>query len=188
MLTLVFPPDLVDEVIAAAGRTEQRHRSLPARVMAYFAIGMGLYSEGSYEDVALSQLTDELSWASGWAESYTPPSPVDLPGPGTVGVEAVGGVVRPGLQAGRDSGDVRGVAGGASVGGDRRQLPGRGRYAGQRGAVLQEIWGHPCCPFAIRSLLADAAQHFGNDPDRELRHRARRSPASPWRTRSAFPP
>src|SRR5674476_155075 len=73
VLTRVFPPELVDEVIAAAGRTEQRHRSLPARVMAYFAIGMGLYSEGSYEDV-LSQLTDGLSWASGWQESFTPPS------------------------------------------------------------------------------------------------------------------
>ncbi len=73
VLTRVFPPDLVDEVIAAAGRTEQRHRSLPARVMAYFSIGMALYSEGSYEDV-LAQLTDGLSWASGWQESYTPPS------------------------------------------------------------------------------------------------------------------
>ena len=41
--------------------------------MAYFAIGMGLYSEGSYEDV-LSQLTDGLSWASGWEESFTLPS------------------------------------------------------------------------------------------------------------------
>jgi hypothetical protein len=73
VLTRVFPPDLVDEVVAAAGRTEQRHRSLPARVMAYFSIGMALYSEGSYEDV-LAQLTDGLSWASGWAESYPPPS------------------------------------------------------------------------------------------------------------------
>ena len=73
VLTRVFPPELVDEVIAAAGRTEQRHRSLPARVMAYFCIGMALYSEGSYEDV-LAQLTDGLSWASGWAESYAPPS------------------------------------------------------------------------------------------------------------------
>ena len=69
----MFPPDLVDEVIAAAGRTEQRHRTLPARVMAYFSIGMALYSEGSYEDV-LSQLTDGLSWASGWEQSFTPPS------------------------------------------------------------------------------------------------------------------
>ena len=73
VLTRVFPPGLVDEVIAAAGRTEQRHRWLPAQVMAYFAIGMGLFSERSYEDV-LSQLTDGLSWASGWEESFTPAS------------------------------------------------------------------------------------------------------------------
>ena len=73
VLTRVFPPSLVDEVIAEAGRTEQRSRTLPARVMAYFAIGMALYSEGSYEDV-LSQLTDGLAWTSGWADSYSPPS------------------------------------------------------------------------------------------------------------------
>jgi hypothetical protein len=73
VLTRVFPPGLVDEVIAESGRTEQRSRSLPARVMAYFTIGMALYSEGSYEDV-FSQLTDGLSWASGWQDSFTPPS------------------------------------------------------------------------------------------------------------------
>jgi len=64
VLTRTFPPELVDEVIAASGRTEQRHRSLPARVMAYFAIGMALHSEGSYEDV-LGLLTDGLAWSSG---------------------------------------------------------------------------------------------------------------------------
>lgn len=69
----MFPPDLVDEVVEQAGRTQQRQRSLPSRVMAYFAIGMGLYSEGSYEDV-LAQLTDGLSWASGWAQEYRLPS------------------------------------------------------------------------------------------------------------------
>ncbi|MGK2881693.1 MAG: IS4 family transposase [Mycobacterium sp.] len=73
VLTRVFPPELVDEVIADVGRTEQRNRSLPARVMAYFSIEMALYSEGSYEDV-LAQLTDGLSWASGWTETYSPPS------------------------------------------------------------------------------------------------------------------
>ncbi len=72
VLTRVFPADLVDEVIAEAGRTQQRHRALPARVMAYFAIGLGLYGEGSYEDV-LAQLTDGLSWASGWREQYRLP-------------------------------------------------------------------------------------------------------------------
>jgi hypothetical protein len=34
LLTRVFPPHVVDEAIAAAGRTEQRHRALPARVVA----------------------------------------------------------------------------------------------------------------------------------------------------------
>ena len=49
LLTRVFPPELVDEVIADAGRTEQRRRALPARSMAYFAIGMVLHSQGSYD-------------------------------------------------------------------------------------------------------------------------------------------
>jgi hypothetical protein len=64
VLTRTFPPGLVDEVIAGVGRTEQRHRSLPARVMAYFAIGMALHSEGSYEDV-LGLLSDGLAWSAG---------------------------------------------------------------------------------------------------------------------------
>ena len=73
LLTRVFPPDVVDEVIAGCDRTEQRSRSLPARVMAYFAMGMALHSEGSYEDV-LALMTDGLAWAeSGLA------GPVKLP-------------------------------------------------------------------------------------------------------------
>lgn len=73
LLTRVFPPDLVDEVVAAAGRTEQRRRALPARSMAYFAIGMALYSQGSYEDV-MAQLTDGMSWSTGWQQAYAAPS------------------------------------------------------------------------------------------------------------------
>lgn len=74
VLTRVFPPELVDEVIAATGKTEQRHRALPARVTAYFSIAMALNAQGSYADV-LDQLTDGLSWASGWKDTYQPPSP-----------------------------------------------------------------------------------------------------------------
>ena len=73
MLTRVFPPEVVDEVIAGVGRTEQRNRVLPARVMTYFAIAMALYSEGSYEDV-LSALTDGLAWGTGWAQDYNLPT------------------------------------------------------------------------------------------------------------------
>jgi hypothetical protein len=72
VLTRTFPPALVDEVVAGCGRTEQRNRSLPARAMAYFSIGMALHAEGSYEDV-LSLLTDGLAWTSG-DEPLTLPS------------------------------------------------------------------------------------------------------------------
>ena len=73
LLTKVFPPELVDEVVAAAGRKERRHRSLPARVMTYFAVGMALHSEGSYEDV-LGLMTDGLSWAVAGGEPVRLPS------------------------------------------------------------------------------------------------------------------
>lgn len=63
VLTRTFPPNLVDEAVAGCKRTEQRNRSLPARAMAYFAIGMALHAEGSYEDV-LPLLTDGLAWTS----------------------------------------------------------------------------------------------------------------------------
>jgi hypothetical protein len=53
---------VVDDVIAECGRTEQRHRSLPAQTMAYFAIGLALHADGSYEDV-LGLMTDGLAWA-----------------------------------------------------------------------------------------------------------------------------
>jgi hypothetical protein len=62
VLTKVFPPGAVDEVIAACGRTEQRRRSLPARSVAYFAMGMALHADGSYEDV-LALISDGLAWA-----------------------------------------------------------------------------------------------------------------------------
>jgi hypothetical protein len=73
VLTRTFPPVLIDEVIAACERTEQRHRSLPARTMAYFAIGMALHSEGSYEDI-IGLLTDGLAWSSSTEEPVKLPS------------------------------------------------------------------------------------------------------------------
>jgi len=74
LLTRVFPIDVVDEVIAGCGRKEQRHRSLPARTMAYFAMGMALHSQGSYQDV-LGLMTDGLAWSGGDCEPVRLPSP-----------------------------------------------------------------------------------------------------------------
>jgi hypothetical protein len=68
LLMKVFPAEVVDAVIAECGRTEQRRRSLPARSMAYFAMGMALHSEGSYEDV-LALISDGLAWAERDEES-----------------------------------------------------------------------------------------------------------------------
>ena len=62
LLAKVFPPGVVDEVIAECGRTEQRRRALPARSVAYFSMGMALHSDGSYEDV-LALISDGLAWA-----------------------------------------------------------------------------------------------------------------------------
>jgi hypothetical protein len=73
VVTKVFPADLVDEVVAECGRTERRHRALPARTMTYFAIGLALHSDGSYEDV-LGLMTDGLAWADADQEPLRLPS------------------------------------------------------------------------------------------------------------------
>ncbi len=73
VLMKVFPAEVVDAVVAECGRTEQRRRSLPARSMAYFAMGMALHAEGSYEDV-LALISDGLAWAEREEGSARPPT------------------------------------------------------------------------------------------------------------------
>ena len=54
--------------------------------------------------------------------------------------------------------------------------------------VLQEIWGHLCCHYAIRSLMADAATHSGHDPDRVSFVAALRITRQTLAHPGAFPP
>jgi hypothetical protein len=77
VLTRVFPPELVDEVVAAAGRAERRHRLLPARVVVYYVLAMALFAEGSYEEV-MRQLVEGLAWESGWRQAWEVPSKVAI--------------------------------------------------------------------------------------------------------------
>jgi len=42
-----LPPDLVDRVVAEAGRKEVRHRLLPARVVVYYVLGLALFADAS---------------------------------------------------------------------------------------------------------------------------------------------
>jgi transposase IS4-like protein/DDE family transposase len=73
VLTRVFPPGLVDAVVAEAGRGEQRQRLLPARVVVYYVFGLALYSSSSYEEV-IRMLVEGLSWGSGWRQPWRVPT------------------------------------------------------------------------------------------------------------------
>jgi Insertion element 4 transposase N-terminal len=72
-LTWVFPPELVDEVVAETGRTEQRHRLLPARVTVYFVLAMCVFFGQGYEEV-MRLLVNGLGWAQGWRKSWQVPT------------------------------------------------------------------------------------------------------------------
>src|SRR6476469_10976159 len=61
VLTKVFPPMLVDQVIAAAGAGEQRVRVLPARLVVYYNLSMIVFFQSSYGQV-LSKLLGGLEW------------------------------------------------------------------------------------------------------------------------------
>ena len=77
VLTRVFSPELVDRIVAEAGRTEVRHRLLPARVVVYYVLGLALFAQASYEEV-MRNLVEGLSWASGWARDWKVPSKAAL--------------------------------------------------------------------------------------------------------------
>ena len=64
VLERVFSRAFVDGVIEECGRREQRVRALPARVVAYFCLGLALWTEGSYEDV-LGMVSSGLLWSEG---------------------------------------------------------------------------------------------------------------------------
>jgi hypothetical protein len=73
VLTRVFAPELVDRVVAEAGRVEQRHRLLPARVVVYYVLAMALFADCSYEEV-MRALVEGLAWESGWRQVWEVPA------------------------------------------------------------------------------------------------------------------
>ena len=77
VLTATFPRRLVDEVIEATGRREQRNRLLPAHLTVYYVLAMTLFSSSGYEEVMRS-LTEGLAWASDGREQYELPSQVAI--------------------------------------------------------------------------------------------------------------
>ena len=51
LLTWVYPPCLVDRVMAACGLTEQHRHLLPARLVVCFVLGLALFSPAPYLEV-----------------------------------------------------------------------------------------------------------------------------------------
>ena len=77
VLTATFPPELVDRVVAETGRTERRHRLLPARVVVYFTLAMCLFGQVGYEEVA-RLLVGGLAWARRWRTAWQVPATSSL--------------------------------------------------------------------------------------------------------------
>ena len=65
VLTWVYPPDVVDRVVAACGRSEQRRRLLPARLVVYFVLALALFSPAPYLEV-LRHLVEGLRGVGRW--------------------------------------------------------------------------------------------------------------------------
>lgn len=64
VLAKTFPLDKVMAVIAAAGKTNQRQRDLPAHVVVYYVIALTLYMQVSYREV-LRCLLEGVKWLLG---------------------------------------------------------------------------------------------------------------------------
>jgi len=76
-LTRLVPRELVDEVIASAGRKEIRRNKLPARVMVYFVMAMALFYGDAYEEV-MRKLAEGLDYMGTWRGEWDAPSPGGL--------------------------------------------------------------------------------------------------------------
>jgi hypothetical protein len=74
VLASELPREAVDEVVAAHGKQPRRRDSkLPAHVMVYFALALGLWSGDDYEQV-MAQLTDRLGGLGGWDAGWEAPT------------------------------------------------------------------------------------------------------------------
>jgi hypothetical protein len=72
-LTRLVPRELVDEVVASLGRAETRKSKLPARVVVYFVMALGLFYGDAYEEV-MRKLTAGLRYIGTWRREWTVPT------------------------------------------------------------------------------------------------------------------
>ncbi|MFJ3841783.1 transposase domain-containing protein [Streptomyces sp. NPDC090054] len=70
-LTEVFPPELVDAVLAKSRSREVRMRLLPPRLMVYFVLARALFSGEPYREV-LRTLAEAVRREDGWGAWRVP--------------------------------------------------------------------------------------------------------------------
>jgi transposase IS4-like protein/DDE family transposase len=73
VLTRLIDRDQVDEVIAETGRTEQRSRLLPARVVVYYVLSLCLFFGDAYEEV-MRLLVEGLRFCGSWRKDWHVPT------------------------------------------------------------------------------------------------------------------
>ena len=73
VLTSIYPPGLIDDVLKRAGKVQQRDRLLGARVVAYFMLAMCLWAGEGYEEVA-RLLVGSLKRMARWRVSWRVPT------------------------------------------------------------------------------------------------------------------
>lgn len=73
VLTRLVSRELVDEVVAEAGRREQRARLLPARMVVYFVMGLALFYGDAYEEV-MRKLVAGLQTIRIWKRDWRVPT------------------------------------------------------------------------------------------------------------------
>lgn len=73
VLTRIFPRDLVDQVVNETQRREKRSRLLPAHVIVYFVLALGLFFGESYDEV-MRRLVGGLQFMRNWPTNWAVPT------------------------------------------------------------------------------------------------------------------
>jgi hypothetical protein len=73
VLTRLIDRDLVDDVLAETGRSGQRSRLLPARVVVYYVMALCLFFGDAYEEV-MRLLVDGPGFLGSWRNDWTVPT------------------------------------------------------------------------------------------------------------------
>lgn len=73
VLTRTFTKDLIDEILVACDKIQQRIRLLPSRVVMYYVLALSLYTQDSYEEV-MRHLVEGLRWQDQFRSSWNIPS------------------------------------------------------------------------------------------------------------------